>query len=208
VLAPEGATFNDVAALPDGGFVATKFLSKSHPILSSLLGLLRLSTGAVYEWQAAGGFRELPGTAGPLPNGVTVSRDGETLFVDMYLADEVRKISRRTGELLGRAEVMSPDNVNWSPDGQLLVASHDAPLNEILACGSVTRGQCPFHFSIVRVDPETLKGVALYENAGPPMGAGTSALRIGDELVIGTFAGDRLLRVTLPEWATKPVDSP
>ena len=49
----------------------------------------------------------------------------------------------------------------------------------------------------MRLDPERMTAVALYENAGPPMGAGTSALRIGDELVIGSFAGDRLLRVTL-----------
>ena len=35
------------------------------------------------------------------------------------------------------------------------------------------------------------------------MGAGTSALRIGDELFIGTFAGDRLLRAKLPDWVLK-----
>lgn len=208
VLAPDDSLFNDVAALPDGGFVVTRMLAKGHETRDSLLALLRLSTGFVYEWQPGTGLRRVPGTDGPMPNGVTASRDGETLFVDMYMADEVRKISRKTGERLGTAQVASPDNVNWSPDGQLLVASHDAPLNEILACGDVTRGQCPFHFQIVRLDPETLKGVPLYQNAGPPMGAGTSALRIGDELVIGTFAGDRLLRVTLPEWATKSVAGP
>jgi len=202
-LSPEGALLNDVAALPGGGFVTTKFLSKSHPVWSSLVALLRISNLPVYEWQPATGFRELPGTKMPMPNGITVSRDGETLYVNAYMADEVRKISRATGELLGTAAVASPDNLNWSPDGQLLVASHNAPMNEMLACGEIEKGQCPFHFSIVRLDPETMKGVAVYENAGPPMGAGTSALRIGDELVIGSFAGDRLLRVTLPDWATK-----
>ena len=207
-LAPEDALLNDVAALPDGGFVTTKFLSKNHPNWSSLLGLLRLSTGYVLEWQPEGGFRRLPGTDAPLPNGIAVSRDGETLFVDEYLADEVRKISRRSGELLGKADVASPDNLNWTADGRLLVASHNAPLNEILACGDVVQGQCPFHFSIVLLDPKEMKGVALYENAGPPMGAGTSALRIGNDLLIGSFAGDRLLRVTLPEWALKSLTGP
>jgi len=202
-LAPEGALLNDVAALPDGGLVTTKFLSKSHPTLDSLLGLLRFGTGYVLEWQAEGGFRKLPGTDAPLPNGIAVSRDGETLFVDVYLADEVRKISRKSGELLGTAEIASPDNLNWTADGRLLVASHNAPMNEIVACGDVARGQCPFHFSIVVLDPKEMKGVAVYENAGPPMGAGTSALWIGNELLIGSFAGDRLLRVTLPEWVLK-----
>jgi hypothetical protein len=207
-LAPEGAMLNDVAALPDGGLVTTYFLPKAHPTLYSLLGLLRISTGYVLEWQPQGGFRKLAGTDGPLPNGIAVSRDGETLYVDEYLADEVRKISRRTGELLGTADVASPDNLNWAPDGRLLVASHNAALSEIMACASVERGQCPFHFSIVLLDPELMKGVAIYENGGPPMGAGTSALRIGDELLIGSFAGDRLLRVTLPEWVTKSVAQP
>jgi SMP-30/Gluconolactonase/LRE-like region len=207
-IAPAGAMLNDVAALPDGGFVATDFLPKAHPTLWSLLGLLRISTGEVLEWQPGRGFRKLAGTEGPLPNGIAVSRDGETLYVDEYLADEVRKISRRTGELLGSAEVASPDNLNWSPDGKLLVASHDAPMNEIAACGDVERGQCPFHFSIVLLDPERMEGTAVYENAGPPMGAGTSALRIGDELYIGSFAGDRLLRVTLPAWVTKSAEKP
>jgi hypothetical protein len=208
VLAPEGALLNDVAALPDGGFVTTKFLSKSHPNLDSLLGLLRIPTGYVLEWQAGSGFHKVAGSDAPLPNGIAVSPDGETLFVDVYLADEVRKLSRRSGEELGTAQIASPDNLNWAPDGQLLVASHNAPLNEIAACADVAQGQCPFHFSIVRLDPERMKGVELYENHGPPMGAGTSALCIGDELVIGSFAGDRLLRVTLPESLAKPVPPP
>jgi len=199
VLAPEDALLNDVAALPDGGFVTTKFLSKSHPNLDTLLGLLRIPRGEVLEWQPGAGFHAVPGSAAPLPNGIAVSRDGETLFVDVYLADEVRKLSRRTGELLGTARIASPDNLNWGPDGQLLVASHNAPLNEIAACAELAAGQCPFHFSIARLDPERMKDRELYENHGPPMGAGTSALQIGNELVIGSFAGDRLLRVTLPE---------
>jgi hypothetical protein len=203
VLAPPDALLNDVAALPDGGFVTTKFLSKSHPNLDSLLGLLRISTGYVLEWQPDTGFRRLPGTDAPLPNGIAVSRDGETLFVDEYLADEVRKISRKTGALLGSADIASPDNLNWTPDGKLLVASHNAPLNEIVACADVAKGQCPFHFSIVLLDPERMKGFDLYENTGPPMGAGTSALLIGNQLLIGSFAGDRLLRVTLPDAAMK-----
>ncbi len=202
-LAPEDALLNDVAALPDGGFVTTKFLSKNHPNWSSLLGLLRIPTGYVLEWQAEAGFRRLAGTDAPLPNGIAVSRDGETIFVDAYLADEVRKISRRSGELLGTADVASPSNLNWTPDGRLLVASHNAPTNEILACGAIEKGQCPFHFSIVLLDPTEMEGFAIYENVGPPMGAGTSALRIGNELVIGSFAGDRLLRVTLPDWVLK-----
>jgi len=199
-LAPADALLNDVAALPDGGFVATKSLSRTHPNLGFLLALLRIPSGAVYEWQPGAGFRELPGTRGAFPNGIAVSRDGATLFVDEWLSDEVRKIDRRTGALLGRADIASPDNLNWSSDGHLLVASHNAPLLDILACGDLAHGQCPFYFSVVALEPQRMEPNSIYENGGPPMGGGTSAVRVGDEIVIGSFAGDRLLRVTLPEW--------
>jgi hypothetical protein len=202
-LAPDDSLFNDVSALPDGGFVVTRMLAKGHETRDSLIALLRISTGFVYEWQPGQGFEKLAGTGGPMPNGITVSRDGATLFVNEYLGDEVRKIARPSGKLLGTARISSPDNLNWAPNGRLLVASHNAPLNEITACAQLERGACPFHFGIVELDPERMETVTIYQNSGPPMGAGTSALWIGNELLIGSFAGDRLLRVTLPDWVTK-----
>jgi hypothetical protein len=196
-IAPEGAFLNDVAALPDGGFVTTHMFRKGSTLLPVIKGMLGLSTGFVYEWQPQTGYRKIPGSDGGMPNGITTSPDGEALYVDLYFANEVRKISRRTGETLASVEIASPDNILWSPDGSLLVASHNAPINEVMACGELEHGTCPFHFSIVLLDPETLAPRALYENSGPPMGAGTAALRIGNELVIGTFAGDRIVRAKL-----------
>lgn len=196
-IPPEGSWLNDVAALPDGGFVATHMFEKGGGFQTLLKGLIGLSTGWVYEWQPDSGFQKIPQSDGPMPNGIEASPDGETLYVDLYLGDEVRKLSRRTGETLASAEIASPDNVLWSPDGSLLVASHNAPLNEMLACGELEHGACPFHFSIYELDPETLRPRELYANVGPPMGAGTAALRVGDELLIGSFKGDRIVRVTL-----------
>ncbi len=197
VVAPEGSFLNDVAALPDGGFVTTHMFAKGGTTLPILKSLLGLSTGWVLEWHADSGWTKVPQSDGAMPNGITASADGGSLYVDLYLGDEVRKISRKTGELLATVEIASPDNILWSPDGSLLVASHNAPLRDVLACGEVERGACAFHYSIVELDPETLKPHALYENSGPPMGAGTAALRIGDELVIGTFKGDRIVRAKL-----------
>ena len=39
----------------------------------------------------------------------------------------------------------------------------------------------------------------LYASDGAPMGAGTVGLRVGDELFIGSYHGDRILRVNLKE---------
>lgn len=197
VPAPEGAFLNDVAALPDGGFATTHMFPRGSRIWPLLKGMVGLSTGYVLEWHPGAGFTRVPGSEGAMPNGIEASPDGESLYVDMYLADEVRKISRKTGERLATVEIASPDNVLWSPDGSLLVASHNAPIREVLACGELQRGACPFHYAIVSLDPETLAPTTLYENAGPPMGAGTAALRVGDELIVGSFAGDRIVRVKL-----------
>ena len=59
------------------------------------------------EWQRAAGWKKVPNSDSALPNGIAVSPDGETLYVDVYLGDEVRKIARRSGELLGT--VASPE---------------------------------------------------------------------------------------------------
>jgi DNA-binding beta-propeller fold protein YncE len=159
--------------------------------------MVGLPTGWVLEWHEATGWKKVPDSDGAMPNGIEASADGEALYVDLYLGDEVRKISRKTGETLATVDIASPDNVLWSPDGSLLVASHNAPIREVLACGEIEHGACPFYYSIVQLDPDTLKPRALYENAGSPMGGGTAALRVGDELIIGTFAGDRIVRAKI-----------
>ena len=39
----------------------------------------------------------------------------------------------------------------------------------------------------------------MFANEGAPMGAGTVALEVGDELLIASFAGDRIIRVPTAE---------
>ena len=69
-----------------------------------------------------------------------------------------------------------------------------------MACVSIERGACGIPFKIVALDPDSMTIVeTLYANEGAPMGAGTVGLRVGDELFIGSFHGDRILRVNLRE---------
>ncbi len=68
---------------------------------------------------------------------------------------------------------------------------------EMQACNRLERGACPAAFEILAVDPGTLDREVVYRGGGPPMGGGTVGLRVGDELFIGSFAGDRVLRVAL-----------
>jgi hypothetical protein len=201
VLAPEDAFLNDVVGLPDGGFLTTHMQPKRGGIAAYwqvLRGLLGFDTGYVLEWQPASGFRVVGGTEAPFPNGIEVSPDGATLYLNVYLGNEVRRIDRRTGELLGRAAVPHPDNVTWSDEGRLLVASHTAGLGEMTACAGIEKGACGFEFQIVSLDPTTLEQRVVFKHAGAPMGGGTVAVQVGPALYIGSFAGDRIARV-IPE---------
>ena len=200
-VAPEGSWLNDVVALPEGGFLATHMLPKRRGALQVLEYLkaaaLGMQTGHALEWQPGRGFRPLPGSESVFPNGIAISADGATLFLNASIAGKVLRIDRASGRALGSAEVPGPDNSSWAPDGRLLVASFVGPLWETLSCGELERGSCPVAFEIVAVDPGTLATETLYRGGGAPMGAGTVGVRVGDELFVGSFAGDRILRVKL-----------
>lgn len=198
VLPPDGSFLNDVATLPGGGFVVTHMFPKRGALgqmVSMLRGALGADIGYVLEWRPGRGFAVVPGSGGPFPNGVEVSPTGDVVYVNYYLGGEVRRIDRASGEVLARADVPSPDNSAWGEDGRLLVASHRGSFVENTGCLGLEGGACPMRFAIVALDATTLEGEPIYENEGPPMGGGTVALQVRGELLIGSFAGDRLLRV-------------
>ena len=78
----------------------------------------------------------------------------------------------------------------------------------LAACGQVAPSTLPGdmraaierapRFEIMALDPATLETETLFSGGGPPMGAGTVAVDLGDALWIGAFAGDRILRVARP----------
>ena len=99
---PDQAAFNDVAGRADGGFYVTQMFPQDSQMLSVLKGALFGSdTGHVYDWNPADGWSVVPGSEGPFPNGVSLSRDGQALYINMYLAGEVRKLDLESGEVTG-----------------------------------------------------------------------------------------------------------
>ena len=200
-VAPEGAWLNDVVALPEGGFLATSMLPRRGTVGQILeyakAAVLGMRTGHLLEWRPGRGFAVLPGTDVVFANGVALSPDGRTIFLNASIGGEVHRIDRATGKGEGSAAVSGPDNSTWAPDGRLLVASFVGPLWQTMTCNGLERGACPVAFEIVAVDPETLATETIYRGEGAPMGGGTVGLRVGDELFVGSFAGDRILRVSL-----------
>jgi len=200
VTAPADASLNEVAALPGGGFYTTKMASLSGA-LDLEGGFPTAPTGHAYAWTAKEGFRVIAGTEGVMPNGIAASADGTLIYMNASGESSIRKVEVATGRELGRASVETPDNVTWAPNGSLLVASLGNPeLQEFSECTAQTEGACSLPFKIVAVDPGSMTTLGtIYESDGRPMGAGTVGLQVGQELFVGSFRGDRILRVQLDE---------
>jgi hypothetical protein len=201
VPTPEDVWMNDLVGLPDGGFLVTHMLPRRGGVLQLLeylkAGLLGMETGHVVEWRPGRGFAPVPGTATRFANGIALSDDGETIFLNSSMGDGVLKIDRASGETRGNAALPGLDNSTWAPDGRLLVASFPGSLREVMGCQEIEQGACPAEFRIVAVDPDTMETEVLYKGRGAPMGGGTVGLRVDDELFVGSFSGDRVLRVSL-----------
>jgi hypothetical protein len=190
---PQQAAFNDVAGRRDGGFYVTHMYPHGGQTLALLKAtLLGSDTGFVYAWSQPDGWSVVPGSRGPLPNGIALGADEDTLYVNMYLAGQVRKLDLASGEVTAVYEGGNPDNSTWGSDGRLLVATHTAGFSDLAACMRLTAGSCGFAFRVVSLDPETLAPMTLVEHAGAPTGGVTVALDMEGRLYLGTFAGDRI----------------
>jgi hypothetical protein len=194
---PEGAQANDVAALPGGGFVASHMLPREPGLLDLARILLGLATGELLEWSPGAGWRAVPNTRASASNGVAASPDGETLWFAAWGGSRLVRVARDGS---GRAEVAlphHPDNLSWDGAGRLLVAGQKGSIARTLGCAEIATGTCPLPSSVVRVEPGDLSFEPVWEHDPARLGgAASAALEHGGALWIGTFAGDRLLRVT------------
>ena len=199
-LAPGEAWLNSVAALPEGGLVTTEMMTRSGGMegLQESFASDEPPLGRVWQWKSARGWEPVPGTESSLPNGIEVSPDGRELFVNASGDGRVIVVSRESGQVVRDVRVPATDNARWAPDGRLLVASLLADTSDFQTCLELEADEfCPLEFQIVAIDPVGMQTEVLYRNEGAPMGAGTVGLQVGDELLVGSFAGDRILRVDL-----------
>lgn len=194
VEGPPGSNFNDVIVLRSGGFwVSQTFPRQRNTVIAGLrMRYFGDTPGFVYHWDPARGFSALPGTEVAYANGIEKSDDERFLFINAYFGDKLVKVDVARGIPVGEVAVAGPDNVTWSAEGELLVASHLASTPDLLRCLNVTEGNCGFGFRIVAIEPQQLTSRVLIEHHGPPMGAVTVALPLRDRLYLGTFAGDRI----------------
>ena len=204
VVQPAGTFVNDVALLKDGGYIASHMHDKDAAHLFSInsgliKAILGMDTGYVFEWQPASGFRILQDSHGAFINGVEISPDEQSVFASVYFGDEVRKLDRLSGEKIGSAEVSKADNLAWDDRGMLLAVSHNGSLSEELACFGKPGSTCSLPYNITRIDPQSMHSEVILSHSGAPMGAATVAREVDGYLYLGSFSGDRIVKLKYPE---------
>lgn len=194
VIAPDDAYLNDLVTRRAGGFWATNMMSKRHPFIALVKTLFGADTGDVLRYAPAQGFAVEPGSAMPMPNGIEKGPNDDVLYVSAFGGNEVRKIDLTKGAVTARAKIARPDNITWTDDGKLLVASHTDSFIELTHCRNVVVGACGAAFEVVALDPDTLAQFVWLSHRGAPIGGVSVARRVGDSVYLGTFAGDRIAR--------------
>ena len=180
VVAPEGVSVNSVTPLPGTGapIAITNFV---------------VAGGELWEWSAATGWSEVPGSDIAGPNGIVSSSDGRWFYIGGWGSESLIRLSRGQTPVQ-RDEVavgFHIDNVRWAPDGTLLAAGqYNAPGANVGGCLRGT-GSCEGVASrAARVNPQSL---AVEQLINYPSNAllkfGTVAIEVGDEIWVGGIAG-------------------
>ena len=189
---------NSVSPLPGGGFVTTNFAPRGGNAVQAALQK-GANSGEVWEWQPKDGWKVVPGSESPGPNGIEASRDGNWLYINLWPVQKVMRLSR------GRTQVQKdvinlpfhPDNIRWQADGSLLAAGHAAPTNErLMECFAKV---CPDATSnAARIDAKTLAAKEVVRLPfSQSFAVGTVALQVGNEVWLGSVRGDRVARYPL-----------
>ena len=198
VVAPDSSNLNDVVALDDGGFLVTHMAPTDVPPWRLLQGLMGRNTGHVYRWHPERGLSIVPNSEANWPNGIALAPDGGSYYLNEYFGNRIRHHRLPDGELLAQSPITQPDNSAWTEDGKLLVASHPVGLMELLASlEQANDAPSLLPFDVIEVDPDTLTARVLLSRDGAPMGAGTVALQHGAYVYIGSYTGDRIIKVPL-----------
>ena len=200
IMTPDGMEANSVASLADGSLLVTIPLRNGVAISDALAGK---PTGQVYRWSPGdAGLTPVQGTEMPYANGIEVSVDGQEFYVassglftvSAFSNTNPARLLRSTGPL-----AFVPDNLHRASDGSLVTAGLNA---DDPNCGRVQQTEdfdleefasCPRAFTVWSIDPQTMQGKALATGpANEKFSNITMALSVGDELWVGTFAGDRI----------------
>jgi len=183
--------YNDVAALPDGSFVATRpqAIQKEG---RNPFGVV--PSGNVAVWNARDGEQVLPGSEYGYPNGVLVSGDDRYAYISGWTTRDVHQYDLTAKKEVAKRDLnFMPDNLTWTRDGKILAAGIKGVNGN---CPPESPYPCLQGFIVAEVDPKTLEHRILFDNDGKALINGVSvALEAGDAIYVGSFQGDRLVKL-------------
>jgi SMP-30/Gluconolactonase/LRE-like region len=195
VLMPTGMPANSVAAFSDGSLVATVLILPGKTFEDAFAGR---TTGAVFLWTpGTSAFRQLPGTELAANNGIETSPDDREFYVVSTTTKRIVAFSRSNpGAPLRSAQVaeFGPDNVRWTSDNRLITAGM---IDNEPSCGGPPKTEagirCSRGYVAATIDPKTMAVTELARGPATASFTGTSiAMRVGDDLWLGSFNADRL----------------
>ena len=192
VAMPDNILLNDVAALTDGGFMVTAN-PRVNPELDDFDNPWR-----VLRWHQIDGLSIFLSFDHGMGNGISASSDGKYVFVNDMKRGLVLKVSINARQVEAVAEIDHPDNNSWTDSSQILVSSVPwSSWEEIASCLKITHGHCNLAFKIHLLDPSSMKSRVVYGHDGKVgFGGATVAVDKGGHLYLGSFAGNRMVRVS------------
>jgi len=199
VTGDEYSAFNDVAALANGGFVVSQMMPHESTWAGKLAYvkvLFGLHTGGAQRWIPGGELQPLPGSSVSYANGINVAADGKTVYLNGYAGDEMVAYELASGVQTTVLSVRQPDNNSWDSQGRLLIASQHGSVIDSLTClDSQLNKNCVLPFSVVAFHPQTGKSQEVFTPQATKLPIATSALEVGADLFLGTYSGDRIVKV-------------
>jgi hypothetical protein len=195
VVFPEGTSGNGIVGLPDGGFITTNFKDPADRDAFRKMSAGEI-TGNVLEWHPGTGWTELPDSAMSGANGIALSPDGKWLYVAGWPGKNIVRFER-TGDRWTKRDAIPTgfltDNLRWMADGSLLAAGQDGDMPGVFGCAPPA---CLIRSAAVKIDPRTFEMKRVISYAGSAQfEAATTAIDVGDEYWVGSFRGDRVLRL-------------
>jgi hypothetical protein len=200
VVTPDKMALNSVAAFTDGSLVATVLILPGKTFEDAFA---QRNTGAVLAWKPGDKtFQMLPGTELSANNGIETSPDDREFYVVSTTTKRIVAYSReKPGVALRTAQLeeFGPDNVRWTADNRLITAGM---LDNEPACGGAPKTEegirCPRGYVVVTIDPKTMAVTEIARGPATPAFTGTAiAMRVGNELWLGSFFADRIAYRTL-----------
>jgi hypothetical protein len=195
VVTPDKMALNSVAAFSDGSLVATVLILPGKTFEDAFA---QKNTGVVLAWKPGDKtFQMLPGTELSANNGIETSPDDREFYVASTTTKRIIAFARnapykplRTAQL----KEFGPDNVRWTADNRLITAGM---IDDEPACGGAPKTEagirCPRGYVVVTIDPKTMAATEIARGPATPSFTGTAiALRVGNELWLGSFFADRI----------------